>query len=134
MASRARWARIQKGLYIVDAARESGLTTATISKIENGKPVELMTIRKLASLYNVPIWWLGCFENLPEKTFAQRVYKARIYHGMLWTEFALLIGVEMRTIEKWEKGRTMPKPKNMAKLLQPLDILKINKAPAEARA
>ena len=93
-----------------------------------------MTIRKLASLYNVPIWWLGCFENLPEKTFAQRVYKARIYHGMLWTEFALLIGVEMRTIEKWEKGRTMPKPKNMAKLLQPLDILKINKAPAEARA
>ena len=89
---------------IVDVARAAGLSTATVSKIENGRQMPIVvTVRALAEALKQPVWFLGCYEALPEGTLGQRIRKARLYYGLTKKEFAERLGVNEKTIRLWEE-------------------------------
>jgi transcriptional regulator with XRE-family HTH domain len=111
-------------MTIVELAKRSGLTEDTISCLERNKNnPSLPTLRILAQALNVTIAFLGCFESLPEETFAQKVKKARLYHGLYRKEFAEVLKVEVRSISNWEKNKFKPLPKNRKSLDGYLAIL-----------
>lgn len=103
-AERIRWARMQKGWLIKTLAEKVGIAAAHLSQIE-GKFIgtaEMKTLRKLATQLEQPVWFLGCFENMPEGTFFEKLEKARCYHGHTKIEMATAIGVHKRTIFDWK--------------------------------
>jgi transcriptional regulator with XRE-family HTH domain len=88
---------------IVDVARAAGLSSATVSKVENGRQIPIVvTVRALAEVLKQPIWFLGCYETLPEDTLGQRIRKARLYEGLTKKEFADKLGVNEKTVRLWE--------------------------------
>jgi DNA-binding XRE family transcriptional regulator len=103
-SERIKWARIQKGWLIKTLAAKVEITTTTLSNIERKAvySVEMRTLRKLAIDLEQPIWYLGCFENMPEGTFFEKLEKARCYHGHTKVEMAAEIGVHARTIFDWK--------------------------------
>jgi transcriptional regulator with XRE-family HTH domain len=108
-AGRIRQARQKKNLTIKRLAEITGLSPECISAIENGKrSLTIVTIKKLADALDVPVWYLGCFENLPDDTLSQRIKKARLYHGMSQVQFARYLGVSERIIYDWETSRYQP--------------------------
>jgi hypothetical protein len=59
------------------------ITPEGLSIIERKAGIlEMKTLRKLAVLLEQPIWYLGCFENMPEDTFFEKLEKARCYHKL----------------------------------------------------
>jgi len=104
IADRCYWARLRTGMDIVDVARAAGLSTATVSKIENVRQIPIVvTVRALAEALKQPIWFLGCYEALPEDTLGQRIRKALLYEGLTKKEFADRLGVNEKTIRLWER-------------------------------
>ena len=53
----------------------------------------MVTVRALAKALEQLIWFLGCYEVLPEDTLGQRIRKARLYHGLTKKEFADKLGL-----------------------------------------
>jgi len=103
IADRCYWARLRTGMDIVDVARTAGLSSATVSKVENGRQIPtVVTVQALAAALKQPVWFLGCYEVLPEDTLGQRIRKARLYHGLTKKEFADRLGVNEKTIRLWE--------------------------------
>ncbi len=103
IADRCHWARLRTGMDIVDVARVAGLSSATVSKVENGRQIPIVvTVRALAEALKQPIWFLGCYDVLPEDTLGQRIRKARLYHGLTKKEFAGRLGVNEKTVRLWE--------------------------------
>ncbi|MFK4168746.1 multiprotein-bridging factor 1 family protein [Paenibacillus lautus] len=51
---------------------------------------------------------MSCFETLSEITFGDRLKKARLFHGFTKEEAVLLIGVDAKTLNKWETNRSIP--------------------------
>lgn len=80
-------------------ARAAGLSSATISKVENGRQIPIVVmVRALAEALKQPVWFLGCYELLPEDTLGKRITKARLYHGLTKKEFADRLGVNEKTV------------------------------------
>jgi len=123
-AERTRWARYKKNLTIKQVAERAGLHEPTVSRAENGKPVEINTLKRLSIILEQPIWWLGCFENLPEETLAQRIKKCRLYHGFTKREFASVLGVHEKTIRWWESEIVEPSSESLTLLFPYLDYIK----------
>ncbi|AJQ27564.1 helix-turn-helix domain-containing protein [Pelosinus fermentans] len=111
---RIRWARIQKGWLIKTLAAKVEIAAAHLSQLE-GKTTgtaEMKTLRKLATELEQPIWFIGCFENMPEDTFFEKLEKARCYHGHTKVEMAEELGIHQRTIFDWkdkEPGQVLKK-------------------------
>lgn len=115
-AARLRRARVAKGMTIRELAKKAGLTRNTIWRFETEKSLTLPTLRKLAQALDVPIAYLGCFENLPENTLGQRITKARLSHGFTKKEFAEILGVHVKTLRNWEQDKCIPQPKHLEAL------------------
>ena len=93
-------ARLRTVMDIVDVARAAGLSSATVSKVENGWQIPIVvTVRALAEALKQPIWFLGCYEVLPEVTLGQRIRKARLYEGLTKKEFADRIRVNEKRVQ-----------------------------------
>ena len=113
-SKRIRWARTQKGWLIKTLAAKVGIDAVHLSQLEaktTGTAV-MKTLRKLATELEQPVWFLGCFENMPEETFFEKEEKARCYHGHTKVEMATELGVHQRTIFNWkdkEPGRVLKK-------------------------
>jgi len=102
-SERIRWARMQQGLMIKSVAANAGITSVCVSNIERQiTSVENTTFRKICIALEQPIWFLGCFENMPEDIFFQQLEKARCYHGHTKLEMAKDIGVYIRMIFNWK--------------------------------
>lgn len=101
---RVRWARIQKSWLIKTLAAKVGINAVHLSQLERSTTSIAMmkTLCKLATELEQPIWFLGCFENMPEETFFEKVEKARCYHGHTKVEMAAELGVHQRTIFNWK--------------------------------
>ncbi|WP_338835973.1 helix-turn-helix domain-containing protein [Neomoorella thermoacetica] len=107
--SRLRQARLAKNMTIRDLAAASGLTSTTIISLEGDKTkATLPHLRHLSQALNVPIYYLGCFENLPESTLGQRIKKARLFHGLTKEELSKVIGVDPKTLRSWEHDKQKP--------------------------
>jgi ribosome-binding protein aMBF1 (putative translation factor) len=123
-AGRIRQAHHKKNLTIKELAELTGLSPECIGAIENGKrSPTIVTIKMLADALDAPVWYLGCFENLPESTTAQRIKKARLFHGLSQVQLAESWGVSERIIYDWETGRYQPGKKYFAILEKYLNVL-----------
>jgi DNA-binding XRE family transcriptional regulator len=122
--ARVRKLRVEQGRTKRDLAREIGVTQETIYKIETGQvKASMPTLRKLSQVLGVPVYYLGCFESLPEDSFGQKFTKARNYHGLTKREAALKMSVAERTICNWENGRVCPSNDLMEKIEEFISIL-----------
>jgi len=83
----------------------------------------LPNLRILAQTLDVPIAFLGCFEELPEQTIGQKIRKARLHHGFTKEEFAQRIGVNVKTLRKWETGYFEPLPHHLDALVPYFKVL-----------
>lgn len=114
---RIRAGRIEANLTIRELASLSQLTPEGISIIENTDHLpSFKTLRKLANVLNRSIAYLGCFEYLPEKTFGERLRKARYYYGYTLEEAAHYLEVDAKSIKNWEIGANKPLKKFIAKI------------------
>ncbi|WP_100538091.1 helix-turn-helix transcriptional regulator [Paenibacillus sp. GM2FR] len=114
---RIRAARNEANLTIRELAALSGLTPETISMMENGvHPPSLKSLKKISACLVQPIHYLGCYENLPEGTFGERLKKARLYHGLTKEEAATKLGVDSKSITSWETDRVEPSNKHLSKV------------------
>lgn len=121
---RLKAARIAKHMYLIDLASITGLCTRTIGLVESNKQIASPpTLRLLSKALDVPISFLGCFEQLPETTLGNRITKARLYHGYTKREFALLLDVDVRTLFNWENDRFVPLDSHLNLLTGYIDIL-----------
>lgn len=55
------------------------------------------------------------------KSFSKRLKKWRIVRGMLQKQAASVLGVNTRTFQGWEEGRSEPKALAMAELLRRME-------------
>ncbi len=118
-ASRIRKSRVEKGFTIRELASSIGMTETNIISIENSRSTpSLPTLRLLSEALNVPVYYIGCFEALSERTLGEKILKARCYHGLTKSEMAELFEVDVKTIKNWESDTRNPLSSNMIKLLQ----------------
>lgn len=121
---RLRAARMDKQLSIAELAEASGLSTVTISKAELDKiNMQPNNIKLLSIILERPVFYLGCYESFPDKTFGQRLIKARLFHGQTKKEFALDIGIDVHTLRDWESDIRLPSNKYFDLLEKRLSIL-----------
>lgn len=123
--SRLRQARIAKELTMTELAEKANLSLRTICLLENNTTAKasIKNLSILSKILEVPIPYLGCFENLPEKTLGQRITKARLYHGYTKKDFASLLNVNVSTIRYWERDDRKPLGMYMDTLNKYLSIL-----------
>ncbi|WP_221626789.1 helix-turn-helix domain-containing protein, partial [Cohnella lubricantis] len=109
MGERLRYARCANGWSIVYLSQLSGVSATTISCLERGiHGAALSNIRRFAEVLDVSIEFLGCFENLPQKTLGQKIKKVRLLQGLQLNEFAALVGVDSKTVRSWERDDRIP--------------------------
>ncbi|KYH31338.1 transcriptional repressor DicA [Moorella mulderi DSM 14980] len=122
--ARLRRARLAKNMTIHDLAVATGLSVKTIGNLEANRTRALLPhLRVLAQVLNVPLYYIGCFENLPEKTLGQRIRKARVFHGLTKEELAQSIGVNPKTLQSWEQDKRKPLQRYLTALKAYLAIL-----------
>lgn len=122
-SNRIRQARLSKSLTIKQVSIQTNLTETQLHNIETDKSTpSISTLKKLESVLDKDIWYLGNYDSLEENTLGKRIYKCRLFLGHGRKEFAQILGVGYRSLEKWERDLITPSKKNM-------DILKkyINK-------
>ncbi len=103
---RIRVARIENHMTIREVASRIQISTNSLSSIENEKTnPSLPTVRKLATLYDKEIWYLGAYEHMPEKTQGQRIRKARYYRGWIKQDLANHFKIEAKSVYNWEADR-----------------------------
>lgn len=106
---RIRFSRLSRGLTIDRLAEITGLSPTTISNIENDKQrPSLPNLRIISEALGASVGHLGCFESLPESTFAEKIKKYRLMHGLTKKEFADMLNISIKTLREWEKGTRKP--------------------------
>ncbi|MCM0648601.1 helix-turn-helix domain-containing protein [Clostridium swellfunianum] len=80
-------------------------------------------IRKLSDILNVPIWYIGCYDTLPEHTFGEKLHKARLYHGHTIDQLATVLGSHRSTVRQWECDKYKPNISLMDKIQEYICIL-----------
>lgn len=124
--SRIRHTRKSLDLTIRELAHSTGLTPEAISMIENDvNPPSLKSLRLLSTHLGVPISYLGCFEDLPEKTLGDRLKKARLYYGISMKEAAVILSIDPKSIRNWETNKTKPQSKIMNKINHFISVIKL---------
>lgn len=79
--------------------------------IETGKTIpSLPSLRALSEYLGIPIYYLGRFEDLPERTLGERIRKSRMYRGYTKSEMAEQLGVDVKTLYNWESDSRIPCP------------------------
>jgi site-specific DNA recombinase len=119
-----RW---RENLTQSELAVIGGTTSASIGGVETGKFSSLQpsAIRAICNHFDLPYWFLGAYDRLPERTIPQQLYKFRFYRLFDMKHAADFFGVSPRTYIKWEHGHitkalSMEKLNDWIKSNQPL--------------
>ncbi|WP_051296441.1 helix-turn-helix domain-containing protein [Anaeroarcus burkinensis] len=97
----------------------ANLSIPIIQACETGNlSPSVSTAKKLAAALRVPIWYVGGYDHLPQKTLAEKIEKARRYRGHTKEEMAAELGVNQKSIYNWlAKGmHPLPETKNLLSL------------------
>jgi transcriptional regulator with XRE-family HTH domain len=122
-ASRIRHARLSAGYSIVRLTQLSGVSVQSVSLAEHGHiNVDPRTLRKYAAALNVTISFLGCYDDLPKETVGQRIRKARLSQGLLISELAALLEVDVKSIRYWENETRIPSERYLTIIQSKLNI------------
>ncbi|MDU2064736.1 MAG: helix-turn-helix transcriptional regulator [Sporomusaceae bacterium] len=105
-------------LFITDLSKLAKMSREQITSIEKGYSTnpEMSTLIKISQALKKPIWFLGCFDLLPEKTFAQRLKKARLYAGLTKQDLSKILKVDHKYVANWESEKWVPKDAKMKDL------------------
>jgi len=91
--ARLKQARVTNNINIRDLCAVTGLSDVAIKNLETDKfNASQPNLRMFAKVLRISFGYLACFETLPENILAQRVTKARLFHGLTKEEFAQVIG------------------------------------------
>lgn len=85
--------------------------------------MSLPKLRLFAKTLGVSIEFLGCFENLPQKTLGEKIKKVRLIQGLQINEFAARIGVTEKTVRSWESDKRIPSGGPSQKINEMLKVL-----------
>jgi len=96
--------RKKLNLSVKDFAKLCNLSEVAITKAEVRRSPRIDTIKKIAYATNEKISFVGDFYNLPEGTFAEKLYKAIKYHGHSYEACAKEIGVGRDSIARYLNG------------------------------
>jgi DNA-binding XRE family transcriptional regulator len=100
------------------------VTPTCIIYIEGSKSMASITnLKTFAKTLNLPISYLGCFENLPETTISEKITKARLFNGLTKTELAELLGCDVKSIGGWISNKFTPGHKYAQRLKELFKIL-----------
>ncbi len=103
----------------------AGLSVRIIQACEFGRlPPSVFTAKKLADALRAPIWYVGGYDHLPQKTLAEKIEKARRYRGHTKEEMAAELGVNQKSICNWASGKNRPFPDTEKKLSLYIEILR----------
>ena len=103
----------------------AGLSVRIIQACEFGRlPPSVFTAKKLADALRAPIWYVGGYDRLPQKTLTEKMEKARRYRGHTKEEMAAELGVEKKSIYNWSVKGIHPLPETEKKLSLYIAILK----------
>ena len=107
---RIRYARVESNISKVILAKKAGISLGTLHFIENGlhKSIRIKILKLLAHALNRPAWFLGAYDFLPEKTLAEKLFKARRYRLMTVEDAAAYFGISIKTYRKWELNKSVP--------------------------
>jgi len=110
VAERLAWARLKNGLTMNNLSVLSGLSLTTLSKIENNRcrNHDVKVIKRLAEALDQPIWFMGCYDLLPETSLGDRIRKMRLYKGQYIQELATELVIDEHLISRYEKGTATP--------------------------
>ncbi|KGE17544.1 hypothetical protein PWYN_23365 [Paenibacillus wynnii] len=115
-------------MTIVEVAAQIGISAVALSYIEGNKNIpSLPTLKSLSDVLDLPIYYLGCFEDLPEVSLGEQIRKARMYRGMLVLDMSVEFCVDVKTIRNWETDKRKPLSRHMKELNLFLEILAINR-------
>jgi len=105
-------------LTIRQLAQSSGVSEATISKIENlhstGQDVQV--IKRLSVALSQPIWFIGCYDLLPDDTHSSIMRKVRLFRGQYVCEFAADLDIDPTALSRHENCKSSPPDHVMEKI------------------
>ena len=103
----------------------AGLSVRIIQACEFGRlPPSIFTAKKLADALRAPLWYVGGYDHLPQKTLAEKMEKARKYRGHTKEEMAAELGVNQKSIYNWSVKGIHPLPETEKKLSLYIAILR----------
>lgn len=90
--------RRELGKSTAEFAELTGLCQPVIKRLEkNGEIVPIRTMKKLAkALPEYPIWFIGGYDFMPERTLNERLMKAKMYRCHVLAETEKAIGARIR--------------------------------------
>jgi hypothetical protein len=91
-------------------AKKAGISLDNLHFIENDlhKSIRIEILKLLSHALNRPAWFLGAYDLLPEKTLAEKLFKARRYRLMTVENAVTYFGVSIKTYRKWELHKSVP--------------------------
>lgn len=109
IGDRLFYVRSKQNLTLTELSLKTGIHYNAINQIEQNlhKP-KLDSLCKFATALNIPLWWLGCFEKLPEATIAEKIYKARMFRGLTRKQAAQILQCCEKSVFNWEINRAVP--------------------------
>jgi len=64
----------------------------------------------------------SCYSDLPDNTIAEKIYKLRKSKGLGLASFSEITGINISSIQKWEKGVLPPSTRSINKLCIAFDL------------
>ncbi|MDF2502562.1 MAG: putative transcription factor, like protein [Clostridium sp.] len=123
-AYRIKEIRLQKNLSIKELSSLSNISYNYITALESGRYIpSFKVLNKLSKVLDVPIWYLGYFENIKEDSPQNKFKKARYYHGHTRKDVAIELGLNEHTIKDWEEKVFNPLNIYLEKIKAYMDIL-----------
>ena len=106
-AERLIYLRYCLGLTQDELAAIGSTTQYSICNLETRRTAAFRpgTIKAISDHYGLPYWFLGAYDQLPERTTAQILFKARMYRLADLYAAAAHFGVSVRTYHNWEHCR-----------------------------
>jgi len=80
-------------------------------------------INRLAEALDQPIWFIGCYDLLPETSLGEKIRKMRLYKGQYIQELADELGVDTHLVSRYEKEIATPSERIKDKLQGLIQVL-----------
>jgi transcriptional regulator with XRE-family HTH domain len=121
---RIKKSRIDKNLSLKELSSLSNISYNYITALESGryKP-NFRVLNKLSQILDKPVFYLGCFEDMPEETSEDKFRKSRYYNGDTRKNLAVKLGLNEHTIKDWEEKVFNPLNKFVEKIENYMEIL-----------
>jgi transcriptional regulator with XRE-family HTH domain len=123
-AYRIKKSRIDKNLSLKELSSLSNISYNYITALESGryKP-NFRVLNKLSQVLDKSIFYLGCFEDMPQETCKDKFRKPRYYNGDTRKNVVAKLGLNEHAIKDWEEKEFNHLNKCVEKIENYMEIL-----------